>query len=150
MRVYELDALECAQLLSKVDLGRLGCAHHDQPYIVPIHFAFDPHRKSLFAFSSVGRKINWMRENPKVCVEVEQVEDKDHWTTVLVFGRFYELGDSADDVAARDRAKQLFERRPEWWFPAAAKTWSSEPDAVLIYGIRIDHMSGRRASRDRP
>ena len=32
-----------------------------------------------------------MRENPKVCLEVEEIGDKSHWTTVLVIGRYEEI-----------------------------------------------------------
>ncbi len=91
-----------------------------------------------------------MRENPKVCVEVDEITDKDHWTTVLIFGGYEELGDSPDDRAARQRAQEFFESRPEWWLPAAAKTTSREPHALVVYRIRIDRLSGRQAARSGP
>lgn len=146
VRIRELSEAESAAVLGGSEFGRLACSRNDQPYIVPIHFSFAPERKCLYAFSAVGQKIDWMRENPKVCVEVEDVADKDHWTTVLIFGRYEELDDSPDDRMARRRALELFDSRPDWWFPAAAKTGSGEPHAVVIYRITIDRMSGRRAA----
>jgi nitroimidazol reductase NimA-like FMN-containing flavoprotein (pyridoxamine 5'-phosphate oxidase superfamily) len=98
----------------------------------------------------VGQKIEWMRENPKVCVEVEDIADKNRWTTVLAFGRYEEMADSPADNAARESAQELFQRRPEWWLPAAAKAGEREHHAMVIYRIQIDRLSGRRASRDRP
>jgi nitroimidazol reductase NimA-like FMN-containing flavoprotein (pyridoxamine 5'-phosphate oxidase superfamily) len=100
-------------------------------------------------FSTVGQKIDWMRQNPKVCVEIEDVADKNHWTTVLAFVRYEEMGDSPVDRAAHKAAEQLFSKRPEWWLPAAAKVGSHEHHAMVIYRIQIDRMTGRRASRDR-
>lgn len=150
MRIHELTAAECHGVLERSDLGRLACAHQGQPYIVPIHFSFDASRNCLYAFSTIGQKIEWMRENPKVCVEVEEIADKDHWTTVLVFGVYREMNESPDDKAATQKAQELFEQRPEWWLPAAGKVGSREHHAVLIYRVQIDRMSGRRASRDRP
>src|SRR5688500_8307321 len=150
MRVRELSESEGLALLERSHFGRLACARHGQPYIVPLHLYFDPDARCLYGFSLVGQKIDWMRENPKVCVEVEDVSDKDHWTTVLIFGTYEELGDSSDDAAARNRARRLFESRPDWWFPAAAKTSSREPHAVVLYRIRIDRLSGRQAARPRP
>ena len=88
MLIHELDADTCAEFLSRNYLGRLACALFNQPYIVPIHFSFDADRTCLYAFSVVGQKIQWMRKNPKVCLEVEEIVDKDNWTTVLVFGRY--------------------------------------------------------------
>ena len=39
MLIHELSAEECAELLTRAHLGRLGCAHDGQPYIVPISFS---------------------------------------------------------------------------------------------------------------
>ena len=149
MLIHELSPTDCVELLKRSDLGRLGCAHENQPYIVPIHFSFDVVGPCLYAFSTVGQKIEWMRENPKVCIEVEDVADKDHWTTVLAFGRYEEMGDSPADRAARATAERLFQQRPEWWLPGAAKLGSGERHAMLVYRILIDRLTGRRASRDR-
>lgn len=138
---------ECEAVLTRGDLGRLGCAFDNQPYVVPIHYSFDSERKCLYAFSTVGQKITWMRQNPKVCVEIEDVTDRDRWVTVLVFGRFEEMGDSAADQMARRTAEELFSKRREWWLPAAAKVGSGERHAVVIYRIKIERITGRRTSR---
>ena len=61
-----------------------------QPDVVPIYFSFDREELCVYAFSTVGQKIEWMRNNPKVCLEVEDITDKDHWTTVIVIGRYAE------------------------------------------------------------
>jgi nitroimidazol reductase NimA-like FMN-containing flavoprotein (pyridoxamine 5'-phosphate oxidase superfamily) len=148
MLVHELTPAECLEVLHRSDFGRLGCAHHNQPYIVPIHFSFDAIGPCVYAFSTVGQKIKWMRENPKVCIEVEDITDKDHWTTVLAFGRYEEMGDSPADKAARATAERLFQQRPEWWLPGAAKVAAGEHHAVLVYRIQITRLTGRRASRE--
>jgi nitroimidazol reductase NimA-like FMN-containing flavoprotein (pyridoxamine 5'-phosphate oxidase superfamily) len=147
MLVHELSERECAEVLGRSDLGRLACAHDGQPYIVPIHFSFDADRHCLYAFSTVGQKIEWMRDNPKVCVEVEDIADRAHWTTVLAFGRYGEVTDSPADAIARHRAQELFQQRPAWWLPAAAKVGSREHHAMVLYRIQIDRLTGRRAAR---
>ena len=81
-------------------------------------------------------------------MEVEDVSNKNHWTTILVFGRYEELDDSATEKAARNSAQELFSKRPEWWLPAAAKVGPSEHHAIVIYRIQIDRLTGRRASRE--
>ena len=88
------------------------------------------------------------RENPKVCLDIEDITDPNHWATVLIFGRYDEVLDDDRDREARERAEELFQQRREWWLPAAAKTQSHEHHAVVIYRIRIDQMTGRRAMRD--
>ncbi|HEY0875304.1 MAG TPA: pyridoxamine 5'-phosphate oxidase family protein [Vicinamibacterales bacterium] len=147
MRIRELDRVECGEVLSRNELARLACARHGQPYIVPIHYSFDPARRCLYAFSTVGQKIDWMRENPMVCVEVEEIVDKDNWTTILIFGRYEELTDSPEDASARRTVQTLFEGRPRWWYPAAAKVGTREHHEMVLYRIIIDRMSGRRTSR---
>jgi len=42
--------------------------------------------------------------------------------------------------------EQLFQIRPEWWLPAAAKVPTPEHDMVL-YRIEIDRLTGRRVAR---
>ena len=120
MIIHELTMAQCHDVLGRTGLGRLACAHDDQPYIVPILFDFDRQQECLYSFSTVGRKIDWMRRNPKVCMEVDEISDPFHWTTVVVFGRYEEIPPSeASD--ARQRAHDLFQQRPEWWLPGAAK-----------------------------
>ena len=147
MLIHKLSPPECEEVLQRTDLARLACTHDGQPYIVPVHFSFDSDRGCLYSFSTVGQKIAWMRDNPKVCLEVDEIADKDHWTTVLVFGRYQEISDSDQDAETRQRAWERFQQRPEWWFPAAAKLPSRERHAMVIYRIQIDRVTGRRASR---
>ena len=104
MRIHDLTTDECQAILEKTNLGRLACARANQPYIVPVFLYLDAGGSSLYSFSTAGQKIDWMRENPKVCVEVEDISDKDHWTTVLVFGRYDEIsihGKTPTRAAAR-------------------------------------------------
>jgi nitroimidazol reductase NimA-like FMN-containing flavoprotein (pyridoxamine 5'-phosphate oxidase superfamily) len=150
MLIHELNATECEELLKRETLGRLACSRDGQPYVVPIHFSYDPDHRCLYAFSTVGQKIAWMRENPKVCVEIEEIGHKNRWTTVLVFGRYEEINDSFEEAETRRRAWERFQHRPEWWFPAAAKLPSREHHAMVIYRILIDRLTGRRAARNGP
>ena len=108
MLIHELNQAECAEFLSRNSVGRLGCALFNQPYIVPIHFSFDADRTCLYAFSMIGQKIEWMRKNPRVCVEVDEIAGKDQWTTVLVFGRYHELERSPKDAEARNARNGCF------------------------------------------
>jgi nitroimidazol reductase NimA-like FMN-containing flavoprotein (pyridoxamine 5'-phosphate oxidase superfamily) len=149
MQIHELTADECFTVLERSHLGRLGCARENQPYVVPIHFSFDAQRRCVYGFSAVGQKVDWMRSNPKVCLELDDIGDKDHWTTVIAVGRYEEIHHAAHEAEARRRAEQLFRQRREWWLPGAAKLGALEHEDVVIYRIQIDRVSGRRASRDR-
>jgi hypothetical protein len=146
MLIHELTPEQCTDVLTRVTLGRLGCTRRGQPYVVPIHYSFDVEKNCLYCFSTVGQKVAWMRENPKVCVEIEEFTGRDRWTTVLIFGRYEEIGDSPVDAVTRERVWTLFQQRSEWWLPAAARLPSKQPHAMVIYRIVIDRLTGRRAS----
>ena len=148
MLIHELTPAECRETLARTNLARLACSHADQPYVVPVSVAYDRAFDCLFSFSTIGRKVEWMRENPKVCVEIEDVADRFHWTTIVIFGRYDEISDSAEYKQIRQRALQMFERREDWWLPGAAKLGPREHPAVVVYQIHIQSITGRRAARD--
>jgi uncharacterized protein len=148
MLIHELTRYECAELLSRSHVGRLACCHLDQPYVVPISFSFDGERNCVYGFSIVGQKVQWMRTNPKVCLEVDDIDDKDHWTTVVAIGRYEEIHQTPEELEARKRAERFFQQRKEWWLPAAAGIASGEHVGMVLYRITLDRVTGRRAKRD--
>jgi uncharacterized protein len=148
MLIHELTRDECREVLARSELGRLACSRFDQPYVVPIHFSFDAERNCAYAFSALGQKIQWMRENPKVCLEIEEIEHKDSWTTVVAFGWYEEIHQDPEKAEARRRAEQMFLARGEWWLPAAARVPGHDHHGVVVYRIQIDRLSGRRAARN--
>jgi nitroimidazol reductase NimA-like FMN-containing flavoprotein (pyridoxamine 5'-phosphate oxidase superfamily) len=146
MIVHHLTPQECASILERATLGRLACVRDAEPYIVPIHVAFDGYH--LYGLSIVGRKIEWMRANPRVCVEVDEIAAPGAWSTVLVYGAYEELTRD-EDASARRWAEQLLVPRARYWMPALAKTPTTEHVSPVVYRIRIGHMTGR-AMRQEP
>jgi nitroimidazol reductase NimA-like FMN-containing flavoprotein (pyridoxamine 5'-phosphate oxidase superfamily) len=91
-----------------------------------------------------------MRSNPKVCVEVSEIIGQFHWTTIIVLGRYEEISDAPGDADARKRASELFQKRPEWWLPGTSKRSFGTPhETPVIYRVRIESITGRRAFRER-
>jgi uncharacterized protein len=147
MLITELTVDDCRAILRGTNLGRLACVRYSQPYIVPIYFDyFDDY---LYSFATMGQKIQWMRTNPRVCVEVDHILDQFNWTTVVAEGRYEELTKAPAHETARKRAYSLFQNRPEWWFPAGAKTRLTLERVPVIYRIEIESVSGREAARNR-
>lgn len=146
MQVATMSPAECTQLLSRNRLGRLACAKDGQPYVVSVNYAFaDNH---LYAFSSLGKKIEWMRANPLVAVLVEEPGDGREWKSVVVEGRFEELPDRIGSKRARDHAWSLLSKHADWWEPGALKASTSplaDSLAHVFFRISIDRMSGREA-----
>ncbi|HYK80843.1 MAG TPA: pyridoxamine 5'-phosphate oxidase family protein [Micropepsaceae bacterium] len=147
MLIQEMTRQACLDFLARHKLGRLACSREGQPYITPLYFAHqDAH---LYSFSTIGQKIEWMRGNPLVCVEADEVESPQKWSTVIVFGRYEELPKTPECEAARQLAYSLLQGRPQWWEPGYAKTilGGKERELELVYfRIYITHISGHRAS----
>ena len=89
MVIQEMTERECRAMLAGTKVARLACARNNQPYIVPIRVDLDG--EFLYGYATLGHKIEWMRENPLVCLEIDEVITHAHWTSVVVFGRYEEL-----------------------------------------------------------
>jgi uncharacterized protein len=116
MIIREMSEEECLQALSKTRLARLGCAHENQPYVVPVYFTYDEATRCLYGFTTPGQKIEWMRANPLVCVEVDDVTAYDQWVSVIAIGRFEELTESPGGdgtlLKAPVRSREVAENTP--------------------------------------
>lgn len=149
MFIREMTEFECRRALQQATVGRLACARDNQPYVVPIYFAFDG--QQIFAFTTVGQKIEWMRTNPRVCLEIDERTTHDQWTSVIVFGRYEELPDLPKYEAARIKAHELLQKHVMWWEPAyvgAAHREIPHSEEPIFYRIKIDRMTGHRATPD--
>jgi len=151
MFIKELTTGESFKFLTEKQFGRIACARENQPYVVPFHFAFDDN-KQLYAFSTLGQKIEWMRSNPLVCVEVDDIKNQFEWTSLVIFGRFEELPDAPEFASERNRAYELLSRRAMWWQPAyvagAHRPSSAADDKPIYFRIFIDKITGHRAVSD--
>ena len=150
MFIKELKTNECFEVLTAKRIGRLACTHENQPYIVPFHFAFDGD-KYIYAFSALGQKIEWMRSNPLVCVEVDDMKNQFEWTSLVAFGRYEELPDTPEFEADRKHAYQLISCRPMWWQPIYVARPYRAPlvdDKPIYFRIFIDKITGHQAVAD--
>jgi pyruvate,water dikinase len=109
MLIHDLPQQASIDLLARMRLGRLACAHEGQPYVTPIYCAYDDNY--LCSFSTLGQKITWMRANPLVCVEADELASPRDWATVIVFGRYEELPKTREHEAHRKCAYDLLQRR---------------------------------------
>lgn len=141
MIIQELPYDKCVDLLNGAKVGRLGCAKDLQPYVVPISIAYSD--SYIYSFSTVGMKIEWMRLNPRVCVEVEDVTSIQDWRTVVIFGTYHEL----TDLSAKRSAHAMLARSPLWWEPGYVKTvleGKERPLDPIYFRISVNEISGHQ------
>ena len=150
MFIHEMTVDECSDALKETRLGRLACAQDNQPYIVPINFAFDG--AHIFGFTTLGQKIEWTRLNPLVCFEVDEVVSHNEWMSIVVFGRYEELPDKPEYEKERTRAHAFLQKRAMWWEPAyISQEHREQPHSLtpIFFRIHIEKMTGHRATFDK-
>lgn len=150
MFIHEMSSAECNDALSRAKYGRLACAHENQPYVLPLNFTFDGNCH-LYCFATLGQKIDWMRSNPLVCVEFDEVKGDNQWSSVIVFGRYEELPDKPKFESLRARALGFLQKRVMWWEPACvSQEHMDKPHSMtpVFFRIRIENVTGLRANPD--
>lgn len=146
MLIHEMTEDECRTALERVTFGRVACARDDQPYVLPIYFSYDG--RHLYGFSTLGQKIEWMRSNPLVCLEIDERTSHHEWMSVVVFGRYEELPDTPEFGRARVQAHEVLQKRAMWWQPAYVATEDRDQLTPIFYRIHIKQMTGHRATPD--
>lgn len=142
--------IEMEQILREEVLGYLGVAGEEQPYVVPLNYAYAA-GKILFHCALTGQKLDAIRRNPRVCFTVgrQTGEVRDHAgapchvdsDSVICYGRARLL----DDPAERAAALNAFNRR---YRPEAPDVPQERIEKCMAVEITIAEMTGRR-ERDR-
>jgi uncharacterized protein len=143
MRIIAISQQECSDLLKRVSIGRLACSLDDQPYIVPVAFSYEPDR--IYIFSTLGKKIEWMRQNPKVCLQADEIGNQSNWISVIVTGTYLELREP--QYTAQHAVEKLAQNSQWWENPLAERREQTSNLAIETVFFRIDikSMSGLRA-----
>jgi nitroimidazol reductase NimA-like FMN-containing flavoprotein (pyridoxamine 5'-phosphate oxidase superfamily) len=137
----ELTRAEIDKFLSEQRVARLGCTAGDVTYVVPLIYAYAD--SAVVAVTTEGRKTTMLRENPRVCVEVDEydADGRGSWRSVIAYGTCEELAGSAIEPALallRERFARTAGRAPE---PRPLG-----PQTVVIR-ISLDEISGRAVER---
>lgn len=125
-------------------MARLGCSLNDQPYIIPVGFAYED--DFIYVFATLGKKIEWMRTNPKVCVQVDESKGQSDWVSVIANGEYQELPEPKF-AAERAHARSLLQKRHHWWLNALAERRIQMRDQDIepvFFRIQIQSLSGLR------
>jgi nitroimidazol reductase NimA-like FMN-containing flavoprotein (pyridoxamine 5'-phosphate oxidase superfamily) len=151
MFIHEMTVTECRAALEHAQVGRLACARDNQPYIVPMNFAIDGVYLYLYGFTTLGQKVEWMRSNPLVCFEIDNIAGHNQWLSVIVFGSYEELPDKPEFESARKRAHTHLQKRVMWWEPAyISQDHRDQPNSLIpiFFRIKIEKMTGHRSNSD--
>jgi len=132
-----LNEIEARKVLQSARVARLGCIVNGEPYVVPIscHLEDD----CLYSHSLLGLKISALRQNPRACVQVDEIESDLHWRSAIAFGKFEEITKSNEREEILTRLLRQF---PMLTPVESAIAVDASAPQVIVFRIRIDRLTG--------
>ena len=125
------------EIIKEGKLGRLGCIDHDEPYVVPLNYLTV--NGAIYSHSLPGKKIEAMRINPRVCLQVDQIEDDFHWRSALATGKFEEVKSPNDRRVILGKLLSVFPNLTP--VESMVVEDAAAPDSV-VFRIVIDQVTG--------
>jgi len=128
---------DARKLFQSAKVARLGCIVNGEPYVVPIncHLQDD----FLYSHSLNGLKISALRENPRACVQVDEVESDLRWRSAIAFGKFEEITKPSERA---DVLNELLRRFPMLTPVESAIAADGSAPQVVVFRIRIERLTG--------
>ena len=146
----DLTPEEIEQLLVDSNYGHLGCIDGKEPYVVPITYVYDD--DVIYSFAFEGRKIDVMRKNPHVCVQVDHVmPDTEQWKSAIAWGTFVELtkqdeiDEALDMLISRLYEEGVHKHNVFMPFRNSVETMERaiDEDDTVLYRINVSKKTGR-------
>ena len=134
---------EIDELLTRTHFGHLACSQDDQPYVVPIFYVYE--KPDIYLYTTAGLKSEMITGNPKVCLQVENVDEDGAWRSVVVIGEARQITDPSE----REQAIKTVRAENPTLLPALAIKWSNDwmrKNVEVVYKIKIVSATGRLTS----
>jgi uncharacterized protein len=142
------------EIISKIKVCRLGIVDQDTPYIVPLNFGYtftDQLDALYFHSAHIGRKIELIKTNPKVCFEM----DDEHqlitgdlacdytydFVSIIGTGKIEFIEDRSEKVHALEILMKHQSGQSGFSYSDAAL------DQVCVYRLDVDEYQVKRHSR---
>lgn len=140
----DLTLSECEQVLKDNHYAHLGCIDGGQPYVFPITYVY---KDGFFhGLSLEGHKIDILRKNPNMCIQVQTVQSEYEWESVMCWGTFEEVTDEKEIqeiklLIADVHGKEVLQDGEPPYSPSV-KTWE-ESDKRVAYKMKPTRMTGK-------
>jgi len=150
--IGDLDKYEIQKVLRRQIIGRIACHANDITYIVPISYAYDG--QYIYCHTYEGMKIRILRQNPKVCFEVEIMKNMANWKSVIAWGEFEELTDPDEREKGIQQllnrtlpvVSQRLKIRSYWPFPPSDL---NKIDGI-VFRVKLTEKTGKFEKSDPP
>ena len=138
----ELSRSECVELLRRNHVGRLAFSFHDRVDIEPLSYVFA--EDWLYGRTSPGTKLTTVRHHPWIAFEVDEIEGRFDWRSVVVHGGLYLLEPQGGDREREAYSAAVAVLREV--DDGALTTGDPTPHRTSLFRIHADEITGRRAA----
>ena len=128
---------DARQLFQRARVARLGCIVNGEPYVVPINCHLEGDH--LYSHSLAGLKITGLRENPRACVQVDEIESDLRWRSAIAFGKYEEITKPNERA---DVLSTLLRNFPMLTPVESAIAIDGSSPEVIIFRISIERLTG--------
>lgn len=142
----DLNKREIIDLLERQVIGRLGCHADDETYVVPVNFIF--RNNAIYAHTGNGKKLEMMRKNPKVCFQVDEIQDTFRWKSVIVWGTFEELTGEERQQAMQGIIHRIMPLTDSKGQHSSHGIADEKYDSLVVFKIPLVEGTGRFESHD--
>ncbi len=134
-------------LLKSHYTGHIACVDESGPYVVPFTYYYDEDSHSLISYTAEGRKVDALRKDSRVAVNVSDIKALNRWQSVVIEGEFEELTGMESVEAIKlliTRLKaQINEAGNEKVDEIADMSPANEAANKVVYRIAIKEVNGR-------
>ena len=126
------------ELIKQTGFGHLGIMlETSEPYVVPVNYIYLD--EAVYLHSLPGAKIDALRANGRVCLQVEKIESDCRWQSAIAFGEYQEIKKTNEKIKVLHEFNERFARLT----PVEAmskENWN--PDGVVVFRISIIRITG--------
>jgi uncharacterized protein len=135
MSIGKLGKTDALAILRKGTLGRLGCIAADWPYVVPVNYYFDG--VNIYIHTLPGKKLDALRANPRVCLQVDEIKDSYNWRSVIAYGTFKEV---SSEETRENVLTKLYSKLPHMT-PVESRLVKGMT-GTIVFRIKVEEVTG--------
>lgn len=135
--ILEMSPSEIYEFVLSQRIGRVGCHVGGETYVVPVIYGWDA--DCFYVYTTEGKKLDMMRENQRVCFEIDEYRADGGWRSVIAQGVFEEL--KGVDAA---RALRIITERVTSGREAGSPRARGDGGTPVAFRIRTGEVTGRK------
>ncbi|HEX5080561.1 MAG TPA: pyridoxamine 5'-phosphate oxidase family protein [Blastocatellia bacterium] len=135
INIGKIGETDARAILSEGSLGRLGCIAAGWPYVVPVNYFFDG--KYIYIHALPGKKVDALRDNPRACLQVDEIQDSYNWRSVIAYGTFEEI---SNEETRENVLTRLYSRLPHLT-PVESQLVKGS-SGTIVFRIKVEDVTG--------